>query len=112
MAGGADTGLSNYFGKLWPGAATSSTSTGKPQGTSQDPINITTSDSPGTGILAGLREVILGAASKTSIGDVRQAMKGFDESVRLSRMRLSCDKFELQEKPVSREGGQILAPNR
>jgi len=59
-----------------------------------------------------LQEVILGAASKTSIGDVRQAMQGFDESVRLSRMRLSCDKFELQEKPVSREDGQILAPKR
>ena len=59
-----------------------------------------------------LQEVILGAASKTSIGDVRQAMQGFDESVRLSRMRLSCDKFELQEKPVSREDGQILEPNR
>jgi hypothetical protein len=47
-----------------------------------------------------LQEVILGASSKTSISDVLQAMDGDPETVRVSRMRLSCDKFELQEYPI------------
>jgi len=41
-----------------------------------------------------------GAASKTSVSNVLQAMNGYGERVRVSRMRLSCDKFELQEYPV------------
>jgi DUF2971 family protein len=56
-----------------------------------------------------LQEVILGAASKTSVSDVLQAMHGYRETVLVSRMRLSCDKFELQEKPVGREDGQTPA---
>ncbi len=48
-----------------------------------------------------LQEVILGAASKTSDSDVLQAMQGYGDGVRVSRMRLSCDKFELQEYPVN-----------
>jgi len=47
-----------------------------------------------------LQEVILGASSKTSISDVLQAMHGYAETVRVSRMCLSCDKFELQEYPI------------
>jgi Protein of unknown function (DUF2971) len=47
-----------------------------------------------------LNEVILGAANKTEISDVLQAMHGHPATVRVSRMRLSCDKFELQEHPV------------
>jgi hypothetical protein len=53
-----------------------------------------------------LQEVILGAANKTSISDVFQAMHGYAETVRVSRMRLSCDKFELQEHPVNTVEGQ------
>jgi hypothetical protein len=53
-----------------------------------------------------LQEVILGAASKTSVSDVLQAMQGYSETVRVSRMRLSCDKFELQEYPVDGVEGQ------
>jgi hypothetical protein len=47
-----------------------------------------------------LREVILGATNKTSISDVHQALHGYPESVRISRIHLSCDSFELQEQPV------------
>jgi hypothetical protein len=53
-----------------------------------------------------LREVILGAASKTAVSDVLQAMRGYAETVRVSRMRLSCDRFELQEYPVDTGAGQ------
>jgi len=53
-----------------------------------------------------LREVILGAASKTAVSDVLQAMRGYAETVRVSRMRLSCDRFELQEYPVDAVAGQ------
>jgi Protein of unknown function (DUF2971) len=47
-----------------------------------------------------LQEIIFGAASKTPVSDVLQAMGGYPETVRVSRMRLSCDRFELQEYPV------------
>jgi DUF2971 family protein len=47
-----------------------------------------------------LEEVILGAANNTSIRDVLQAMHSYAETVRVSRMRLTCDKFELEEYPV------------
>jgi len=49
-----------------------------------------------------LQEVVLGAASETPISDVLQAMHGCGETISVSRMRLSCDKFELQEYPVDR----------
>jgi hypothetical protein len=57
-----------------------------------------------------LQEVILGAANKTSVSDVLQAVNGYSERVRVSRMGLSCDKFELQEYPVDGIEGQIPAP--
>ena len=50
-----------------------------------------------------LQEVILGAASKTAVSDVLQAMQGYGETVRVSRMRLSCDKFELQESTIGQD---------
>lgn len=53
-----------------------------------------------------LQEVILGAANKTPIGDVLQAMHGYAETIRLFRMRLSCDKFELQEHEIGGLSGQ------
>jgi hypothetical protein len=52
-----------------------------------------------------LQEVILGAASKTPISDVLQAMQGCADTVRISRMRLSCDTFELQEHSLSQARG-------
>lgn len=55
LTGAGNSSLTNAFGKLWPGAASSSTSTGGvPDGSTQNPLNITTTDTPGTGILAGL----------------------------------------------------------
>ena len=53
-----------------------------------------------------LREVILGAGSKTAVSDVLQAMQGYPETVRVSHMRLSCDRFELQEYSVDGDAGQ------
>jgi len=47
-----------------------------------------------------LREVILGAASKSSVDDVLKAMKGYADTVRVSRMGLSCDRFQLEEYSV------------
>jgi hypothetical protein len=47
-----------------------------------------------------LQEVISGAARKTSISDALQAKQGYAERVRVLRMRLSCDRFELQEYPI------------
>jgi hypothetical protein len=47
-----------------------------------------------------LRDVILGAASKTSVGEVLQAMQGYAETVRIARMRLSCSRFDLEDYPV------------
>ena len=49
-----------------------------------------------------LQEVILGTASSTSVSDVLQAMHRYAETVRVSRMHLSCDKFELEEFPSGR----------
>lgn len=48
-----------------------------------------------------LQEVILGASNQTAIGDVLQMLQGCSETVRVSSMRLSCDRFELQEHLVS-----------
>jgi Protein of unknown function (DUF2971) len=42
-----------------------------------------------------LQEVILGAANTTPTSDVLQAMHGYSETVRVSRIHLSCDRFEL-----------------
>jgi hypothetical protein len=53
-----------------------------------------------------LKEIILGASSKTPVSDVIQAMHGYAETVRVSRMRLSCDRFELQEYPINRVESQ------
>jgi hypothetical protein len=47
-----------------------------------------------------LRDVIFGAASKTSISEVLQAVQGYAETVRIARMRLSCSRFELEEHAV------------
>jgi len=47
-----------------------------------------------------LEEVILGAANKTSISDVLQALQGYNEKVRVSRMRLSPGQFSLDEHPI------------
>lgn len=44
-----------------------------------------------------LKDVILGAESKTSVSEVVQAMQGYAETVRITRMRLSCSKFQLEE---------------
>jgi hypothetical protein len=53
-----------------------------------------------------LKEVILGATCKTSVNEVLQAMQGYAETVRIARMRLSCNKFQLQEYPVDGVEGQ------
>ncbi len=50
-----------------------------------------------------LRDVILGAASKTPVSKVFQAMQGYAELARVSRMQLSCSRFELEECPVDAE---------
>jgi hypothetical protein len=47
-----------------------------------------------------LKDVILGASCRTSVEEVRQAMSGYADAVCISRMHLSCRKFELEEKPV------------
>ena len=47
-----------------------------------------------------LRSVILGAENKTSATEVLQATQGYNEPVQISRMRLSCCKFELEEYPL------------
>jgi len=47
-----------------------------------------------------LKDVILGAACKTSVSEVLQAMQGYAETVRIARMHLSCSRFELKERPV------------
>jgi phage-related minor tail protein len=53
-AAGASGSLDNIFGKMWPGAAKSTSLGGTPDGSQQNPTYITTADTPGTGILAGL----------------------------------------------------------
>jgi hypothetical protein len=55
-----------------------------------------------------LREVILGAAGKKSISDVLQEMRIYKETVRVSGMCLSCDRFELQEYAINGIEGQRL----
>jgi hypothetical protein len=50
-----------------------------------------------------LKDVILGAASKTLVSEVLQAMQGYTETVRIARMRLSCSRFKLEEYPVDAE---------
>jgi len=47
-----------------------------------------------------LEEIIMGASNKTPVSDVLHAMQGYNEKVRVSRMRLSCDRFELEEHPI------------
>ena len=47
-----------------------------------------------------LKDVILGAACKTPVNEVLQAMQGYAETVRIARMRLSCSRFELEDYPV------------
>jgi hypothetical protein len=47
-----------------------------------------------------LQEVILGAASNTTVSEVSEATRGYAETVRVARMRLSCSRFELQDYPV------------
>jgi hypothetical protein len=47
-----------------------------------------------------LKDVILGASCKISVEEVRQAMNGYADEVCISRVHLSCRKFELEEKPV------------
>jgi hypothetical protein len=44
-----------------------------------------------------LRDVILGAASRISVSEVLQAMQDYAGTVQVSRMRLSCSRFELEE---------------
>lgn len=47
-----------------------------------------------------LKDVILGATNKTSVSEVIQAMQGYAETVRIARMRLSCNRFELEDYAV------------
>jgi hypothetical protein len=45
-----------------------------------------------------LREVILGERNTDTAKDVRQALRGYSTLVKIRRMHLSCDKFELEER--------------
>jgi hypothetical protein len=47
-----------------------------------------------------LQEVILGEGNKIPVSDVFQAMQGYRDTVRVSRMHQACDRFKLQEFPV------------
>lgn len=47
-----------------------------------------------------LREVILGAENKNSASDVRAAIHGYSKAVSVTRMRLSCSAFKLQNVPA------------
>lgn len=48
-----------------------------------------------------LREVILGAQNKNSASDVCAAIQGYQEAVSVTRMRLSCAAFRLQNCPAT-----------
>src|SRR5208337_4824681 len=48
-----------------------------------------------------LREVVLGAANKSTACEVHSATQGYSETVDVARMHLSCSNFELQDRPAS-----------